>query len=158
MSDTVNVLVHVLKLPAASVTVSVTVVTPVPTNVPAVGDCVITSEAAAVQLSVAVTPVVKFGTAAWQVLPALAIWFEPHDDIVGAVASLTVNVLVHVLELPAASVTVIVTVVTPVPTSVPAVGDCVITSEAAAVQLSVAVTPVVKFGTAAWQVLPALAV
>ena len=60
-------------MPAASVTVNVTVVTPDPTNVPAVGDCVITSEAATVQLSVAVTPVVKFGTAAWQVLPALAV-------------------------------------------------------------------------------------
>ena len=76
----------------------------------------------------------------------------------GAVASLTVKVRVHVLELPAASVTVIVTVVTPDPTSVPAVGDWVITSEAAAVQLSVAVTPVVKFGTDAWQLLLAFAV
>ena len=76
----------------------------------------------------------------------------------GAVASLTVKVLVQVLELPAASVTVIVTVVTPVPTSVPAVGDWVIISEAAAVQLSVAVTPVTKLGTAAWQLAPALAI
>ena len=42
-------------------------------------------------------------------------------------------------------------VVTPVETSVPADGDWVITSEAAAVQLSVAVTWELKSGTAAWQ-------
>ena len=75
------------------------------------------------QLSVAVTPVVKFGTAAWQLALAFAVRLDPHDVIFGAVTSLTVNVLVQVLKFPEASVTVIVTVVTPVPTSVPAVGD-----------------------------------
>ena len=74
-------------MPAASVTVIVTAVTPVPTIVPAVGDWVIIREAVAVQLSVAVTPVVKFGTDAWQFALAFAAWLEPQDDIVGAVAS-----------------------------------------------------------------------
>ena len=71
--------------------------------------------------------------------------------MVGLVLSETVKFAVHVLKFPAASVTVIVTVVTPVDTSVPAAGDCVITSEGVAVQLSVAVTLAVKSGTAAWQ-------
>ena len=70
--------------------------------------------------------------------------------MVGAVASLTVKVLEQVLKLPAASVTVIVTVVTPVPTTVPSAGDCVITSDPDGVQLSVAVTAEVKLGTGAW--------
>ena len=96
-SLTVKVLVQLLELPAASVTVIVTVVTPVPTSVPADGNCVIASEAAPVQLSVAVTPVTKLGTAAWQLAPALAVRLDPQDDIVGAVTSLTVKVLVQVL-------------------------------------------------------------
>ncbi len=70
--------------------------------------------------------------------------------MVGAVLSVTVKFAEQVLKFPAASVTVMVTVVTPVDTSVPAVGDCVITSEGVAVQLSVAVTLAVKLGTAAW--------
>ena len=70
--------------------------------------------------------------------------------MVGAILSVTVNVAEHVLKFPAASVTVMVTVVTPVDTSAPAAGDCVMTSEGVAVQLSVAVTLAVKFGTAAW--------
>ena len=78
--------------------------------------------------------------------------------IVGGVTSETVNVVVQVVELLAASFTVIVTVVAPVPTSVPATGDCVIISEPATVQLSVDATPPVKLGTAAWQLVFALAV
>jgi hypothetical protein len=45
----------------------------------------------------------------------------------GAVTSVTVKVVVQVDELLAASVTVMVTFVVPVPTSVPAAGDWVIT-------------------------------
>ena len=76
----------------------------------------------------------------------------------GAVTSETVKVVVQVVELLAASFTVIVTVVAPVPTSVPATGDWDITSEPAAVQLSVAATPPVKLGNAPWQLAFALAV
>ena len=57
---------------AASVTVRVMVVTPVETSVPAAGDCVIVSDGVAVQLSVAETFAVKFGTAAWQFAFAFA--------------------------------------------------------------------------------------
>ncbi len=71
--------------------------------------------------------------------------------MVGLVLSVTVKLAEQVLKFPAASVTVIVTVDIPVDTSVPAAGDCVITSEGVAVQLSVAVTLAVKLGTAAWQ-------
>jgi hypothetical protein len=52
----------------------------------------------------------------------------PGQLTVGRVVSLTVNVVVQVFKLPEASFTVIVTFVTPVPTSVPANGDCVFTS------------------------------
>ena len=69
----------------------------------------------------------------------------------GAVLSVTVNVVEQVAALLAASFTVIVTVVTPVETSVPAVGDWVMVRFAAVVQLSVAVTLAVKSGTADWQ-------
>ena len=65
--------------------------------------------------------------------------------IVGAVVSLTVNVVVHVDELLKPSVAVIVTVCGPMPTSVPAVGDCVSVTP---VQLSVAATSGKKLGTA----------
>jgi hypothetical protein len=53
---------------------------------------------------------------------------------------------VHIVEFKAASFTVIVTVVVPKPTNVPAAGDCVLVNEPEAVQLSVAVTPAVKSG------------
>ena len=57
----------------------------------------------------------------------------------------------QVAELLAASFTVMVTVVTPVETRVPAGGDWVIVSIEAAVQLSVAFTLAVNFGSDAWQ-------
>jgi len=60
--------------------------------------------------------------------------------IKGAILSVTVKVVLQVTKLPEASVTVITTGVTPVGTRVPAEGDWVITREAEAVQLSVAVT------------------
>jgi hypothetical protein len=150
-SATVKVVVQVFSLSAASVTLIVTFVTPVPTSVPAAGDCVITRSSAAVQLSVAVTLPVKSGTAAWQLPFASALCAGAHTVMFGAVTSATVKVVVQVFSLSAASVTLIVTFVTPVPTSVPAAGDCVITRSSAAVQLSVAVTLPVKSGTAAWQ-------
>jgi hypothetical protein len=65
----------------------------------------------------------------------------------GSVSSVTVKSAEQVSVLPASSVTVIVTEVTPRPTVVPAVGDCVIVSVVS--QLSEAVTPDVKSGTVA---------
>ena len=69
--------------------------------------------------------------------------------ITGGVVSFTVNVVVQVALLLAASFTVIVIVVTPLVTSVPAAGFCVTVKEAASVQLSVATTPPITLGTAA---------
>ena len=74
----------------------------------------------------------------------------------GGVFSITVKLVVQVAELLAASFTVMVTIVTPVETSVPAIGDCVIVKAEDAVQLSVAVTKAVKSGTIAWQLALAL--
>jgi len=78
--------------------------------------------------------------------------------IIGGVLSLTVKFAVQVAKLPPASVTEIVTMVTPVETRVPAAGDWVIVSAGAAVQLSDATTPEVKSGIAAWQFASAEAV
>ena len=64
---------------------------------------------------------------------------------------MTVNVASTCALLPDASVTVIVTVFAPRPTLVPTMGDCVITSALVAVQLSLAMTDEVKFGTVAVQ-------
>lgn len=66
--------------------------------------------------------------------------------ITGGVVSFTVNVVVHVEEFECPSVAVIVTVCGPMPTAVPAVGDCVSVTP---VQLSVATVLAVKLGTKA---------
>src|ERR1041385_2760038 len=60
----------------------------------------------------------------------------------------TVTTTVQVAVLLAASLTVMVMVVVPTPTSVPATGDCVMTSEPEGVQLSVATTAPVRLGKA----------
>src|SRR5207247_10257270 len=70
--------------------------------------------------------------------------------MVGGVLSVTVKVAVQVDSLVAPSLTCSVTGVTPRPTSVPAVGVCVIESGVELLQ-SVATTPLVKSGTGAWQ-------
>ena len=74
------------------------------------------------QLSLTVTPLNTFGTAAWQVPSALAL-VGAGQLTLGAVVSDTVKVVVQVAALPASSVAVTVIVCTPNPTSVPAAGD-----------------------------------
>src|SRR5512135_1688832 len=150
VSLTVNVVVHVAELPAASVAVTVIVCGPSPTFVPAVGLWVTVIEPDGVQLSVAVVPATTSGIAAWQLAPAEPVVGAGHVTC-GGVVSFTVNVVVHVAVLPAASVAVIVIVCGPSPTFVPAVGLWAIVIEPDAVQLSVAETPPRTFGTAAWQ-------
>ena len=76
----------------------------------------------ALQLSLAVTPLNTFGTATWQLPSALAL-VGAGQLTLGTVASVTVNVVVQVALLPAASVAVTVMVFVPNPTSVPAAGD-----------------------------------
>jgi hypothetical protein len=74
------------------------------------------------QLSLTVTPPKTFGTAAWQLAPALAV--DGAGQIsVGGVASVTVTIVVQLALLPAASVAVTVIVCVPRPTNVPAAGD-----------------------------------
>ena len=76
----------------------------------------------ALQLSLTVTPLKTFGSAAWQLLSALAL-VGAGQLTVGAVVSFAVNVVVQVALLPASSVAVTVMVCAPKPTSVPAAGD-----------------------------------
>ena len=76
----------------------------------------------ALQLSLAVTPLNTFGTAAWQVPSALAL-VGAGQLTLGTLVSFTVNVVVQVALLPASSVAVTVMVCAPNPTSVPATGD-----------------------------------
>src|SRR5204863_460962 len=100
------------------------------------------------QLSVALT---TYGTFASHAPPtAVTVMLLGQEVNAGGVVSFTVNVVVHVEVFPAASFAVIVTVVGPRPTSVPAVGLCVKVIEPAAVQLSVAAAEPVRSGTAAW--------
>ena len=74
------------------------------------------------QLSLAVTPLSTFGTAAWQAPSALAAGTAEQLTL-GAVVSFTVKVVVQVALLPASSVAVTEMVFVPNPTSVPAAGD-----------------------------------
>ena len=108
------------------------------------------------QLSLAVTPLNTFGTAAWQPAPALAL-VGAGQLTVGTVVSFTVKVVVQVALLPASSVAVTVIVFAPNPTSVPAAGDWTTVIPLVPLQLSLAVTPPNTFGTSAWQVPSALA-
>jgi hypothetical protein len=66
--------------------------------------------------------------------------------MVGAVLSITVNVVVAVLVFPALSVAVSVIVYTPMPTTVPASGLCVTVTDP---ELSLAIAPATTFGIAA---------
>ena len=153
VSTTVKVVVQVELLPAASVTVIVTVVTPRLAVLPASGNCVIVKDG--LQLSEALTPPVKSGNGAAHPAPASTVCAGAQAVIAGAVVSLTVNEAVQVVVLPAASATVITTEVAPRPTLEPAAGTCVTDVTP---QLSLEATPVVKSGTRAWQFAPAEAV
>ena len=153
VSTTVIVALHVELLPAASVTVIVTVVTPRLATLPASGDCVIVKDG--LQLSLASTPPVRSGITEAQLAAASSVWFAAHVAMAGAVVSFTVNTAVQVVVLPAASATVITTEVAPKPTLEPAAGTCVTDVTP---QLSLELTPAVKSGTRAWQFAPAEAV
>jgi hypothetical protein len=74
------------------------------------------------QLSLNVSPSNTSGTAAWQL--ALTLALEGAGQLtLGTVVSFTVNVVVQVALLVAASVAVTVMMCVPRPTSVPAAGD-----------------------------------
>src|SRR3989442_87738 len=155
-SVTVNVVVQVALLLAASVAVTMITCTPNPTRVPAVGDWLKVIPLVPLQLSLALTPPNTFGTAARQLVPALAL-LGAGQITVGTVSSVTVNVVVQVALLLAASVAVTMITCTPNPTRVPAVGDWLKVIPLVPLQLSLALTPPNTFGTAARQLVPALA-
>src|SRR5437762_60226 len=155
-SVTVNVVVQVALLPASSVAVTVIVFVPNPTSVPAAGFWLRVIALVTLQLSLAVTPLSTFGTAAWQPASALAL-VGAGQFTLGTVVSFTVNVVVQVALLPASSVAVTVIVCAPRPTSVPAAGDWTRVIPLVPLQLSLAVTPPNTSGTAAWQLPSALA-
>src|SRR5712672_3298147 len=102
------------------------------------------------QLSVALTPTKTSGTAARQLVCALAL-VGAGQITVGAVASVTVNVVLQVALLVAASVAVTVIVCAPNPTSVPAAGSWLKVIPLVPLQLSLALTPLKTSGTAARQ-------
>src|SRR5947207_13492641 len=110
----------------------------------------------ALQLSLAVTPLSTFGTAAWQVPLALAL-VGAAQLTVGTDVSLTVNVVVQVALLPASSVAVTVIVCAPRPTIPPRRSAYLKVIPLVPLQLSLAVTPPSTFGTAAWQLPSVLA-
>src|SRR6267378_2706391 len=91
------------------------------------------------QLSVALTPPKTSGTAARQLVCALAL-VGAGQITLGAVASVTVNVVVQVALLVAASVAVTVIVCTPNPTRVPAAGLWLKVIPLVPVQLRVVIT------------------
>src|SRR6266853_2112989 len=154
-SLTVNVVVQVALLVAASVAVTVITCVPNPTSVPAAGSWLKVMPLVPLQLSVALTPPNTSGTAARQFVPALTL-VGAGQLTVGAVASVTVKVVAQVALLVAASVAVTVIVCTPNPTSVPAAGSWLKVIPLVPLQLSVALTPANTSGTAARQFVPAL--
>src|SRR5207244_7806016 len=93
-SLTVQVAVQVALSVAASVAVTVITCVPNPTSVPAVGDWLKVIPLVPLQLSLALTPPNTSGTTARQFVPALAL-VGAEQLTVGAVSSVTVNVLVE---------------------------------------------------------------
>ena len=108
-STTVTVKVQLAVLPLSSVAVQVTVVVPMPRMLPEAGTA--TTATTLSQSSVAVGRS-KVATA-WQRSFAAKVRLE-GQVITGSVVSSTVTVKLQVLELPAASVAVAVTVVVPI--------------------------------------------
>src|SRR5438876_9524837 len=151
LSVTVKLAVQVDSLFAASMTCKVGRVTRRQTREPAAGVWLMCTGAEPLQ-SLATRPlVVKSGTGAWQTPSAKALWLEAQVVITEIGRAASREGAVQVDSLFAASMTCKVTVVTPRPTSVPAVGVWVIRSGADPLQ-AVATRPlVVKSGTGAWQ-------
>src|SRR5207247_380599 len=161
-SLTVKVVVQEALLVAASVAVTVITCTPNPTSVPAAGDWLKVTPLVPLQLSLALTPPKTSSTAAHPSTPpptsSSSLTLVGAGPVtVGAVSSLTVNVVVQVALLVAASVAVTVIACTPNPTSVPAAGDWLKVTPLVPLQLSLALTPPNTSGTATRQFVPALA-
>ena len=150
VSSTVQVVV--LPLPSSAVMVMLCVVpSPEAMLVPAIGDCVISTDAS--QLSVAAASATRSGTVIWQVAFSGRVLSNGQVVITGLVSSSPVSTTVQVvvLPLPSSAVMVMLCVVpSPEAISVPAIGDCVISTDAS--QLSVAAASATRSGTVIWQV------
>jgi hypothetical protein len=144
LSTTVTVAWQVAVLSAASFTVNVTLLAPLLAHVNELG---FTVRETMPQLSLLPLSTSAAVIEAFPLPSSATVMFL--QTAVGGVVSLTVKVVVHEALLLASSFTVMVIVVTPEPTLVPAAGDCVILRDPAAVQLSVALTPPVTSGTVA---------
>jgi hypothetical protein len=144
LSTTVTVAVQLAELLLGSFTVSVTAFGPLLAQVKVLG---VTVREAMPQLSLLPLSTSAAVIAAWPLASSATVMFL--QTAVGGVVSFTVKFVVHVAVLFDASFTVIVMVVVPTPTGVPAAGLCVMVKAPASVQLSVAATPPVTFGTAA---------
>jgi len=147
VSTPVKLVVHEAVLPAASATVTVTLVTPKPTTVPAAGLCV---RVVTPQLSVAVAEAVKSGKATVPVGPTDRVWAGAQAEIVGTRKSCTVKVVVQLAVLPAASAAVRVTTCTPARSCELGAGLCVTETTP---QLSETVSDAVKSGKVARQLV-----
>src|SRR5437867_3340955 len=108
--STVKAVVQVALFPTASVAVTVIVCVPTPTSVPAVGDWLKVIPLVPLQLSLALTPPNTSGTAARQFVPALTL-VGAGQLTVGTAVLFTVNVVVQVALLVAASVVTVITCV-----------------------------------------------
>ena len=93
---------QVAELPEASVAVKTMLVTPTVSTVPGGGFCVIITE---LQSSVAVTLLVRFGSARWQLVSAVKLCGGAHARMTGGWMSRTVNTAGPPVALPAALVT-----------------------------------------------------
>jgi hypothetical protein len=125
LSATVTVKLQVLVLPAASVKVYVTGVTP--TGKVAPGLCVLLTATVPGQLSVAVGAVqLAVWLQAVLPVPVATLMLEGQPAITGTVLSVTVTVKLQVLLLPARSIEVYTTVVVPTGNTEP--GACVVVS------------------------------
>src|SRR5437660_12242242 len=155
-SVTVKVVVHVALFVAASVALTVPTRRSSALRVPAAGDWLKVIPLVPLQLSLALTPPKTSGTAA-KIGRASLRHGVAEQITVGAVSSVPVKVLVQVALLVAASVAVTVITCAPNPTRVPAAGDCLNLSLHVALPLSLALTPPNTSGTAARQLVPALA-
>ena len=152
VSITVNPAAQLTVLLEESAMVISTGVVPTSTIVPTAGFCVRTNSFVGVQVSVTRTKPVMSGTAASPVMALATLVTAPAQAVMtGGVVSSTVMLVPHIVALPEASWTVIVTNVVPAPTNVPGAGTCVMTNAFVGVLLSVACTALRKSGTAIWQ-------
>ena len=149
VSSTVQMVV--LPLPSSAVMVMLCVVpSPDAMFAPAIGDCVISTDAS--QLSVAAASATRSGTVIWQVaFSGRSYQWAGGDHRIGIVISGQLHRACGCVAVAVIAVIVMLCVIpSPEAMLVPAIGDCVISTDAS--QLSVAAASATRFGTVIWQV------